>query len=106
MTKNNNNKKGNTNLISKELMVEAHQLTRELKKEYKDIDYQLQLGLYISYLLEEQELNREINFEQWFEDYESNKKYYGYILHKNNILQKNGYQSSSQRSEAKNTSAF
>lgn len=85
--------KKNNNLISKEIMVEAHAMTREFVELYK-VDYQVQLGLFISYLLEEQkaeaEANREINFEQWFEDYENNKKYYGYILYNNNILQKNG----------------
>lgn len=89
MKKNNNNQKG-INLISKEIMKEAHKLTRELKSKYKDIDYQTQLGLYISYLLEEEKNNREIDFTAWFEDYEANQKYYGYILYNNNILQKNG----------------
>lgn len=88
MKKNNNNLNGN--LISKELMKEAHKLTRELKEQYPEIDYQVQLGLFISYLLEEEKNNREINFIEWFEDYEANQKYYGYILYNNNILQKNG----------------
>lgn len=96
--------KKNTMLISKEIMKEAHRLTRELKKEYKDIDYQLQLGLYISYLLEEEKNNKDITIDEWITDYYSNGLY-GYILHKNNILEKNGKYSTSQKAET-NTSAF
>ena len=93
------------NLITSELMKEAHKLTRELKEEYKDIDYSLQLGLYISYLLEEERENKDITIEDFIEDYYNNGLY-GYILHKNNILTKNGYESTDQKAEAKNTSAF
>lgn len=35
------------------IMKEAHKMTREIKAEYKEIDYKFQLGLCISYLLNE-----------------------------------------------------
>ena len=37
------------------LMKEAHKLTREIKAEYKDIDYKAQLGICISYLSNKEE---------------------------------------------------
>lgn len=37
----------------KKIMKEAHKLTRKMKEEYPEVDYSTQLGLYISYLLEE-----------------------------------------------------
>lgn len=91
-------------LITKEIMQEAHARTKEMKKEYPSIDYQLQLGLFISYLLEEEKNNKDITIDDWIEDYYSNGLY-GYILHKNNILEKNGKRSTSQKVES-NTSAF
>lgn len=96
------NNKGN--LISSEIMKEAHAKTREFVELYQ-VDYQAQLGLFISCLLEEEKENQPITIEEWIEDYYSNGLY-GYILHKNNILQKNGYQSHDQKAEASNTSAF
>lgn len=37
-------------MLNKNLMKEAHKLTREIKAEYKDVDYKAQLGICISYL--------------------------------------------------------
>lgn len=37
----------------KKIMKEAHKLTKEMKAKYPEINYQTQLGLFISYLLEE-----------------------------------------------------
>ena len=37
----------------KKIMKEAHKLTKEMKAKYPEVDYQTQLGLFISYLLEE-----------------------------------------------------
>ena len=34
----------------KELMKKAHQMTKEIKAEYPEVDYKFQLGLCISYL--------------------------------------------------------
>ena len=34
----------------KELMKKAHQMTREIKNEFPEVDYKFQLGLCISYL--------------------------------------------------------
>ena len=37
----------------KNIMKEAHKLTKEIKKEFPEVDYKFQLGLCISYLYEE-----------------------------------------------------
>ena len=34
----------------KNIMKEAHKLTKEIKKEFPEVDYRFQLGLCISYL--------------------------------------------------------
>lgn len=54
--------------MMKKIFVEAHKLTRKMKEEYPEIDYQVQFGLYVKYLLEE---NSEIDYEtaeikSWF----------------------------------------
>lgn len=41
-------------MLNKEIMVKAHQMTREIKSEFPMVDYKVQLGLCISYLLEEE----------------------------------------------------
>lgn len=41
--------------VSSELMKKAHQMTKEIKAEYQDVNYQVQLGLCISYLLQNEE---------------------------------------------------
>ena len=95
--------KKNNILITKELMKEAHARTKEFVELY-NVDYQVQLGLFISYLIEEEKNNKDITIDDWIQDYYSNGLY-GYILHKNNILQKNGSYSTNQKAES-NTSAF
>lgn len=40
-------------MLNKEIMKKAHQMTREIKAEFPEVNYQIQLGLCISYLLEE-----------------------------------------------------
>lgn len=92
------------NLNMKEIMKEAHRLTKEFVEEY-GVDYQAQLGLFISYLIEEEMNNKEIDFQEWFEDYNSNNLY-NYIFYKNNILEKNGKKTIDAKKDAKNTSAF
>jgi len=77
-------------LFNKELLKRAHKLTREFKKEYPNIDYHVQLGLFISYLIEEEKLNREISLEEYFKDMKNNPNYYNYIFYNNNIIVKNG----------------
>ena len=37
--------------MNKEIMVQAHKLTRELKQEFKNIDYKFQLGISIKFLI-------------------------------------------------------
>lgn len=37
----------------KELMKKAHEMTKEIKKEFPEVDYKFQLGLCMSYLLNE-----------------------------------------------------
>lgn len=42
--------------VSSELMKKAHKMTKEIKAEYPEVNYQVQLGLCISYLQNEEEL--------------------------------------------------
>lgn len=42
-------------MTKKELMVKAHQLTKEIKAEYPEVDYKFQLGLCLAYLYKEGE---------------------------------------------------
>jgi len=42
----------------KNIMREAHKLTKEMKRKYPEVDYKTQLGLFISYLLENE--NKEV----------------------------------------------
>lgn len=37
----------------KKIFIEAHKLTRKMKAEYPEVDYQTQFGLFVKYLLEE-----------------------------------------------------
>ncbi len=39
-------------MTKKELMIKAHEMTREIKNEYPEIDYKFQLGLCLAYLQE------------------------------------------------------
>lgn len=41
--------------ISREIMVKAHTMTKEIKKEYPEVNYQFQLGICIRFLLVEGE---------------------------------------------------
>ena len=43
----------------KELMKKAHQMTREIKNKFPEVDYKFQLGLCISYLYEEEKKGNE-----------------------------------------------
>ncbi len=45
------------------LMKEAHKLTREIKAEYKDVDYKAQLGICISYLSKKEEVKEMVKLE-------------------------------------------
>ena len=38
------------NMLNKNLLKEAHKLTREIKNQYPEVDYKAQLGICISYL--------------------------------------------------------
>ena len=51
----------------KKIFKKAHKMTREMKEKYPEIDYHTQLGLFISYLLEE-ENKVELRVKQWFID--------------------------------------
>lgn len=85
------------------IMKEAHRMTKELKAKYPEIDYNFQLGLCISYLIEEYQ---EMDINDFMEDYKQNYKAYEYILFRNNILSKNGKISKDQELEAKLTKAY
>lgn len=45
------------------LMKEAHKLTREIKAEYKDVNYKAQLGICISYLSKKEEVKKMVELE-------------------------------------------
>ena len=45
------------------IMKEAHRLTREIKGEFPEVDYKTQLGICISYLLNEREGNKMVELE-------------------------------------------
>ena len=78
--------------FNKEMIKEAHRLTKEIQATYKEVDYKVQFGLCMAYLLEvEKYKNIEFStFEQWYhEDYLKNQKQYGYWLYNSNILDKN-----------------
>jgi len=89
-----NNKKGEVKMVkfTSEMIQEAHTMAKELKNQYKDVDYQTQFGLCMAHLLEiEKYKNVEfVTFEQWYhEDYLKNQKQYSYWLYNSNILDKN-----------------
>ena len=60
------------------LMKEAHKLTREIKAEYKDVDYKAQLGICISYLSKKEEVKEMVELEgtekqvKWAEEIRKN----------------------------------
>lgn len=41
--------------FNKEIIKKAHEMTKEIKKEYSDVDYKTQFGLCLSFLLSEEE---------------------------------------------------
>ena len=43
-------------MTKKELMIKAHQMTKEIKNEYPEVDYKFQLGLCLAYLQTEGEV--------------------------------------------------
>ena len=44
----------------KNIFKKAHELTREMKERYPEVDYQTQFGLYVSYLFEEEKEEEEV----------------------------------------------
>ncbi len=44
----------------KNIFKKAHKLTRKMKEKYPEVDYQAQFGLYVSFLLEEKEEEKEM----------------------------------------------
>ena len=47
--------------MTKEMMRKAHKLTKEMKQMHPEVNYQLQLGLFITFLLEEEEMKMSYN---------------------------------------------
>ena len=43
-------------MTKKELMIKAHEMTKEIKREYPEVDYKFQLGLCLAYLQSEGEV--------------------------------------------------
>ncbi len=90
-----NTKKENEKMVkfTSEIIKEAHRLTKELKNQYKEVDYMTQFGLCMQMLIEDKKNENKVfnSFNDWFEnDYLKNEGYYGYILYNNNIIDKNG----------------
>ena len=50
-------------MTKKELMIRAHKMTKEIKKEYPEVDYKFQLGLCLTYLREEEVKEEKITWE-------------------------------------------
>ena len=55
----------------KNILKKAHEMTREIKREYPNVDYKTQLGICISYLYNEKEENEMTNLEMLIEDFRS-----------------------------------
>ncbi|KEI12752.1 hypothetical protein [Clostridium novyi] len=53
--------------FSKEVVKKAHEMAREIKKEYMEVDYRVQFGLCLSYLLSEEE-ETEVSVEEKIEN--------------------------------------
>ncbi|MCF0163167.1 MAG: hypothetical protein HUJ88_11410 [Fusobacterium necrophorum] len=53
-------------MTKKELMIKAHKMAKEIKNEYPTVDYKFQLGLCLSYLLNNKE-QEDIMIKDWFE---------------------------------------
>lgn len=45
-------------MLNKNLLKEAHKMTKEIKKEYPEVDYKAQLGICISYLANKKEVRQ------------------------------------------------
>lgn len=79
--------------FTKELIIKAHTMTKEIKKEYKEVDYRFQFGLCLKYLLSNKEEKKMIklkgsekqikwaedirkDFNLWIENMMTNDKFY------------------------------
>ena len=49
--------------MTKQIMIKAHKMTKEIKVEYPEVNYKTQLGLCMSYLLTKKEETEMINYE-------------------------------------------
>lgn len=50
-------------MTKKELMKKAHQMTKEIKAQYPEVDYKFQFGLCLSFLMNEKEETMEVKLE-------------------------------------------
>lgn len=59
----------------KNIFIKAHKLTKEMIEEYKDVDYQVQFGLFVTFLVEESK--KEIEIKSWFvlKNFSSEERY-------------------------------
>jgi len=74
--------------MTKNIMKEAHKMTKEMKKQYPEINYQMQLGLNIQFLVEmSSELNAEKAQRMITNEKEVRQRYNGNNLSTNNKLQ-------------------
>ena len=92
-------------MTKKEIMVKAHKMVKELRKEYPSINYHFQLGLCMKYLVEEEKLNKEIDVNYFMDYYTKNPKLFNYLLQKESIFAKNGYETKSQEYESEITTS-
>lgn len=86
-------------MTKSELMKRSHKLAKEIKKEYPEVNYHFQLGVCMKYIIEEEKLNKEITFNEFFDFYQKNPKLFTYLFYKENILSKNGFETKSQEYE-------
>ena len=50
-------------MTKKELMKKAHEMTKEIKTQYPEVDYRFQFGLCLSFLMNEEETEMEVKLE-------------------------------------------
>ena len=80
-------------MTKKELMIKAHQMTKEIKREYPEVDYKFQLGLCLAYLHEEGENEMKVEeklqglgYKVW-EKGEKNTENYKKRIYINNLME-------------------
>lgn len=80
-------------MTKKELMIKAHEMAKEIKREYPEVDYKFQLGLCLAYLHEEGENEMKVEeklqglgYKVW-EKGEKNTENYKKRIYINNLME-------------------